>query len=189
MEEFQDDIIQSINVFRNDGIILYPTDTIWGIGCQATNEAAIKKIYQLKKRDEKKSMIILVSDAAEIELYASKPSAKLLDILANSKKPVTAIFASAINLPSLIINEDDTIAIRIVKDDFCNTLIRESGTPLVSTSANISGEIYPPNFYDISEEIKSGVDYIVQHRRNDFNIYQPSSIIRLNSSGEIETIR
>lgn len=189
MEKFEDDIIKSIDVINNGGIILYPTDTIWGIGCNATHEAAIKKIYTLKKRDEKKSMIILVSDINEIELYVSNPSKKLLDFLSTPKKPVTAIFENGINLPSLCINDDGTIAIRIVKDDFCRELIRRSGVPLVSTSANVSGKNYPRNFEEISEEIKKGVDYLVQHRRNDLNIYQPSSIIKLNSTGEIEKIR
>ena len=189
MEKFEDDIINSIDVINNGGIILYPTDTIWGIGCDATNAIAIEKIYRLKKRDEKKSMIILVSGADEIGLYVFHPSNKILGFLEKQESPVTAIFDHAINLPALLINEDGTIAIRIVKDDFCKKLIRESGVPLVSTSANVSGKNYPINFEEISEEIKNGVDYIVQHRRNDLNTHQPSSIIKLNSDGEIEKIR
>ncbi len=189
MKKFEDDIIKSTDVIKNGGIILYPTDTIWGIGCDAKNATAIKKIYRLKKRDEKKSLIILVSEPNEIELYVSNPSEKLIDFLSISKKPVTAIFENGINLPRLLTNEDGTIAIRIVEDDFCKKLIRESAAPLVSTSANVSGEKYPRNFEEISDEIKKGVDYIVQHRRNDLNIYEPSSIIKLNSNGEIETIR
>ena len=189
MEKFADDIIKSIDVINNGGIILYPTDTIWGVGCDATNAVAINKIYRLKKRDEKKPMIILVADADQIRLLVSKPSKKLLDFLQTTEKPVTAIFENGINLPSLFINDDGTVAIRIVKDDFCKQLISKSGVPLVSTSANISGEIYPSNYEEVSEEIKKGVDYIVQHRRNDLNIYQPSSIIKLNTKGEIETIR
>ena len=125
----------------------------------------------------------------EIGMYVSQPSKKLLDFLISAKKPVTAIFEHGINLPPLLINEDGTIAIRIVKDDFCKQLICESGVPLISTSANVSGKNYPLNFDEIGEEIKSGVDYMVQHRRNDLNIYQPSSIVKLNSSGEIEKIR
>ncbi len=189
MENLEDDISRSINVLKNGGIILYPTDTIWGIGCDATNEKAVKKIYLLKKRDEKKSMIILVAELEEIELYVPHPSKKLLDFLPTSKEPVTAIFEHSINLPSVIVNNDGTIAIRIVKDDFCKLLIRRSAVPLVSTSANTSGQNYPRNFGEISEEIKKGVDYIVQHRRNDLNMYQPSSIIKLNSAGDIEKIR
>ncbi len=189
MEELEDDIEQSIRVINSGGIILYPTDTIWGIGCDAANEVAIKKIYTLKKRDEKKSLIILLSEIAEIESYVSQPSKKLLVFLAVSEKPVTAIFEHGINLPSLLLSEDGTIAIRIVKDQFCQRLTRKAAVPLISTSANISGENYPRNFQEISGEIKKGVDYIVQHRRNDLNIYQPSSIIKLNRVGEIEKIR
>ncbi|MEO8569306.1 MAG: L-threonylcarbamoyladenylate synthase [Ginsengibacter sp.] len=189
MEKFKDDIIKSIDVINNGGIILYPTDTIWGIGCDATNAVAINNIYHLKKRGEKKSMIILVADVDQIELFVSKPSKKLLDFLETAEKPVTAIFDNGINLPSLLINEDGTVAVRIVKDDFCKQLIRKSGVPLVSTSANISGENYPRNYEEISDEIKKGVDYTVQHRRNDLNVYHPSSIIKLNTKGGIETIR
>lgn len=189
MEEFQHDIIQSLNVLNNDGIILYPTDTIWGIGCNATNEKAIKKIYQLKKRDEKKSMIILLSEINDLKFYVSEPSEIILQFLLESRKPVTAIFENAFNLPDLLINEDGTVAIRIVKDSFCQRLIHQSVVPLVSTSANISGGNYPRNFNDISEEIKNGVDYVVQHRRDDVNIYEPSSIIKLNSEKGIDIIR
>ena len=155
MEKFENDIIKSVDVLNNGGIILYPTDTIWGIGCDATNEAAIQKIYRLKKRDEKKSMIILVSGVEEIKRYVSQPSKKILDFLATQKKPVTAIFENGTHLPWLLINKDGTVAIRIVKDDFCKELIRKSGTPLVSTSANVSGKKYPRNFEEISNEIKT----------------------------------
>ncbi|MEP7232957.1 MAG: L-threonylcarbamoyladenylate synthase [Ginsengibacter sp.] len=189
METFEDDIIKSIEAFKSHGIILYPTDTIWGIGCRATDAIAIKKIYALKKRDGEKSMIILVADASEICRYVSQPSKKLIDVIETSIQPVTGIFEQGINLPHTLINEDGTIAIRIVKDDFCISLIRESGVPIVSTSANVSGKNYPHNFYDVSDEIKSGVDYIVQHRRDDLNTYNPSSIIKLNLAGEIQLIR
>lgn len=185
----KEDILKASDVLKNGGIILYPTDTIWGIGCDATNKEAIKKIYRLKKRDEKKSMIILVAEPKEIESYVSIPSQKLLDFLALQEMPATAIFENAINLPSVLINEDGTVAIRIIKDDFCRELIKESNVPLVSTSANISGENYPRNYEEISEEIKNGVDYIVQHRRNDLNLYEPSSIIKLNRAGNIEKVR
>lgn len=187
--ELSQDIEECLKILRKGGLILYPTDTIWGIGCDATNEAAIEKIYRLKKRDEKKSMIILVSGVEEIKRYVSQPSKKILDFLATHKKPVTAIFENGIHLPWLLINKDGTVAIRIVKDDFCKELISKSGTPLVSTSANVSGKKYPLNFEEISNEIKNGVDYVVQHRRDDFNEQQPSSLIKLNEAGEIETVR
>lgn len=188
MEIFNELIQQASEVLTNGGTILYPTDTIWGIGCDATNESAIRKVYQLKKREEKKSMIILIASIEEIEFYVSNPSKKILAYLSIQAKPTTAIFQNAINLPELLSN-DGTVAIRIVNDNFCRKLIEKCGVPLVSTSANISGEKFPGNFDEITDEIKKGVDYVVQHRKNDLNIYQPSSIIKLNDAGEIEKIR
>ncbi|HEY5463777.1 MAG TPA: L-threonylcarbamoyladenylate synthase [Hanamia sp.] len=189
MANFENDIINSLRILDSDGIILYPTDTIWGIGCDATNAIAIQKIFQLKKRAEKKSMIILVSDEKMIHNYVLNPSEKIIDFISSAKKPTTAIFKNAIHLPLNLINEDGSIAIRIVNDDFCRQLIQQLKKPLISTSANISGEKFPQNFNEVSEEIKKDVDYIVQHRQNDFSKKTPSSIIRLNTNNEIEFLR
>ena len=182
-------ITSAIQILRYSGIILYPTDTIWGIGCDATNDTSVKKIYALKKREEKKSMIILVSDEDMIHQYVSKPSKKILEYLALQITPTTAIFTNAINLPPGLINEDGSIAIRIVQDEFCRKLIQELQRPIVSTSANISGEKYPQNFPEISEEIKNGVDFIVKHRQNDLIKSAPSSIIKLDENGRIIHLR
>lgn len=189
MEKLKDDIVQCITVLQSSGIILYPTDTIWGLGCEATNTSAIKKIYQLKKREETKSMIILVSDEAMIRQYVSNPAEKILEYLAVQSTPTTAVFNNAINLPSSLVNTDGTIAIRIARDEFCQALLQKLKRPLVSTSANISGEVYPQNFHEINDEIKNGVDYIVQYRQNDLKKYAPSSIIKLDTSGEIIHLR
>lgn len=189
MIHFKNDISISLEKLLSGGIILYPTDTIWGIGCDATNAEAVKKIFRLKKREEKKSMIILVSDENMIHDYVSNPAQKILDFISSAKKPTTAIFKNAISLPSNLINEDGSIAIRIVRDDFCRQLIEELKKPLVSTSANISGEKFPQNFQQVVEEIKNGVDFIIQHRQSDSEMNTPSSIIKLNSQGEIEIIR
>ncbi|MDP4285985.1 MAG: L-threonylcarbamoyladenylate synthase [Bacteroidota bacterium] len=189
MSIFQNEIINSLKILNNGGTILYPTDTIWGIGCDATNVSAIKKIYTLKNREEKKSMIILVSDAGMIAEYVSAPSQKILSFLSAQIKPTTAIFENAINLPTQLVNQNGSIAIRIVKDIFCQQLIAQLRKPLVSTSANISGAAYPQNFKEISDEIKNGVDYMVQHRREDLPAASPSSIIKLDTKGEIEIIR
>jgi len=189
MNNFEQDIKESLPVLQTGGIILYPTDTIWGIGCDATNPDAIKKIYRLKKREEKKSMIILVSDEEMINEYVLNPSEKILSFLAGKKKPTTAIFKNAMHLPKELINADGTIAIRIVQDDFCRQLILKFNKPIVSTSANISGEAYPQNFTQVSDKIKNGVDYIVQHRQRDSESNSPSSIIKLNEKDEIEIIR
>ena len=188
-ENFISDIINSIKVLRNDGIILYPTDTIWGIGCDATNATAIKKIYALKNREEKKSMIILVAHEKEIKKYVSRPSQKIIDFISEQVKPTTAIFENAIGLPRELVNADGSIAIRIVKDDFCVALLKRLGHPVISTSANVSGHDSPKNFSEIMPEIKNGVDYIVQHRQKELQMYEPSSIIKLNSFNEIEKLR
>jgi L-threonylcarbamoyladenylate synthase len=189
MIKFENDIINSLNVLRNGGIILYPTDTIWGLGCDATNAVAVRKIYLLKKREEKKSMIILLALENEIKNYVLHPSEKIINFLSVQKRPTTAIFDNAINLPGELINKDGSIAIRIVKDDFCQMLIGQLKAPLVSTSANISGDHHPETFKEINKVIKDGVDYMVQHRQNEMTAHQPSSIIKLNSDGEIEKIR
>ncbi len=186
---FTDDVDTAARIILQGGIILYPTDTIWGIGCDATNGNAIEKIYSLKQREEKKSMIILLNNLDQIHFYVTTPSEKIIEYLTNQQKPTTAIFEKAMNLPVQLTRSGDSIAIRIVKDKFCNELIEKCRVPLISTSANISGEKSPGNFTEIADEIKKGVDYVVQHRKNDLNIYEPSSIIKLNSAGEIEKIR
>ena len=174
---------------QKGGIILYPTDTVWGIGCDATNSDAIKKIYQVKNREEKKTMIILLAHESDIAKYVYYVEKKIIDFISIQKKPTTAIFNEAINLPDNLINPDGSIAIRIVKDDFCKTLIQQLNKPIVSTSANISGETTPGNFEMISTKIKKEVDYIVTYRQDDKKIYQSSSIIKLNEINEIEKIR
>ena len=182
-------IEDALPVLNQGGLILYPTDTIWGIGCDATNSEAIKKVYALKKREEKKSLIILVESIAMLEKYVDNPSPELLSFIATAQKPTTAIFKNAINLPSILINEDGSIAVRIPKDDFCVGLIQQFEKPLVSTSANISREPSPQNFNEVSDKIKSGVDYIVQHRQDDISKKLPSAIIKLSDKLEVEFIR
>ncbi|HSN07525.1 MAG TPA: L-threonylcarbamoyladenylate synthase [Hanamia sp.] len=189
MNSFENDIINSLKTLHNGGIILYPTDTIWGIGCDATNADAVKKIFTLKNREEKKSMIILVADENMIQQYVSDSSQEMLSYISSAQKPTTAIFKKAIHLPLQLVNEDGSIAIRIPKDEFCLQLIKQFQKPLVSTSANISGEKFPQNFDEVSTEIKNGVDYTVQHRQNDYSKNTPSSIIKLDDNNEIVVIR
>ena len=189
MNSFENDIINSLKTLHNGGIILYPTDTIWGIGCDATNADAVKKIFTLKNREEKKSMIILVEDENMIRQYVSDSSQKMLSYISSAQKPTTAILKRAVHLPAQLVNEDGSIAIRIPKDEFCLQLIKQLQKPLVSTSANISGEKFPQNFDEVSAEIKNGVDYIVQHRQNDYSKNAPSSIIKLDDNNEMVVIR
>ncbi|HUS01770.1 MAG TPA: L-threonylcarbamoyladenylate synthase [Chitinophagaceae bacterium] len=186
---FDNDIKKGIETLEAGGTILYPTDTIWGIGCDALNEAAVKKIYDLKKRPDQKSMIILVAGDKDISNYVEYPDERIFEYLKKSGKPTTVIYENAKNLAHNLISSDGTIAIRIVKDEFCRQLITEFKKPIVSTSANISGEAFPANFNDIDPVIKKGVDHIVQHRQNDIMVSQPSSIIKLNKEGNIDMLR
>lgn len=188
-EDFENDIENSISVLKNGGIILYPTDTIWGIGCDATNEKAVKNIFSLKKRTDGKSLIILVADKKDIYNYVEHPDKKLLDYLSFAEKPTTAIYEGAKNLAKNLLSSDGTIAVRIVKDSFCRELIHQFKKPIVSTSANVSGQPFPTTFNNISPEIKNSVEYIVQHRQNKIMVSQPSSIIKVNKEGNIEIIR
>ena len=188
MNDLKNDIDECCKALGAGKLILYPTDTIWGIGCDATNDDAVKKIYQLKKREEKKSMIILVADDKEIFNYIEDPGSKIFHYLSSVKNPTTVIYEHAKNISQHLISEDGTVAIRIVQDDFCKAVITQFKKPIVSTSANISGQPFPKSFIEINMAIKNGVDYIVQHRQKDISS-QPSSIIKLNSKGEIEIIR
>lgn len=189
MLDFQSDIEECITVLRRGGIILYPTDTIWGIGCDATNADSVQKIYALKKRSESKSMIILVADDRDILKYTSHPDLRIFDFLETVKKPTTVIYEGAISLADNLVHSDGTIAIRLVKEMFCKNLIKRFRRPVVSTSANISGAPAPHFFKEISEEIKNGVDYIVQYRQDDETRQEPSSVVKWNSNGTVTVLR
>ena len=184
-----DDIQACIQVMNKGGLSLYPTDTVWGIGCDATNEEAVAKIYQLKKREESKSMIILVANEEDILNYCDDAGPLIFDYIKGIQKPVTVIYKKAKNLAKNMINQDGSIAIRIAKDNFCQKLIGSFGKPIVSTSSNISGYPTPALFCDIDFEIKKGVDYIVQYRQDDLTPANPSSIISINDDGTIQIIR
>ena len=186
---FELDIANCLQVLRNGGLILYPTDTIWGIGCDATNQNAVEKIYQLKKRPDEKAMIVLAADEKQVLQHVANPDLAVFDWLKENNKPTTVIYEGAIGLAENLVPDIGTIAIRICKDEFCRQLIKRFRKPIVSTSANISGEPAPKNFSEISEEIKRGVDYVVEHRRDDLSIAQPSSIIKWNKDGRPTIIR
>ena len=186
---FKNDVEQCLTVLKNGGIILYPTDTVWGIGCDATNEIAVAKIYALKNRIESKSMIILVAEESEILQYTTPQTNQIYDYLKGIHKPVTVIYPNAKNLAKNIINTDGTVGIRIVKDDFCKALIHAFGKPIVSTSSNVSGYPTPGLFSDIDIQIKNGVDYVVKYRQEDDQAVSPSTIIKINDHGNIDIIR
>lgn len=186
---FNNDINECLQVLQSGGLILYPTDTIWGIGCDATNESAVAKIYALKKRADEKSMVILVADEPSIAKYITQPDVKIFDYIKGIYKPTTVIYEGATGLAQNAVAKDGSVAIRIVKDDFCKQLIHTFDKPIVSTSANISGYPPPSIFADIDNAIKNGVDYIVQHRQDDLTPSSPSAIIKWNADGTFHVIR
>jgi len=186
---FEDDISAAMPVLRNGGLILYPTDTIWGIGCDATNETAVQKVYELKKRSESKSLVILLADVKDLLHHIANPRPDIADIIAGFTRPTTVIYEGALGLAPNVINEDGSIAIRIVKDPFCRHLVKRLRKPLVSTSANISGQPSPSRFSEVSAAIRNGVDYTVKYRQEEAANHLASRIIRINKDGSIAIIR
>lgn len=184
-----EDIKKAIEVLKGGGIILYPTDTIWGIGCDATNEEAVEKLYAIKHRDKSKSMLILLDNPGKIQAYIQDAPDIAWDLFELADKPLTIIFDNAKNLASNLINSDGTIGIRITNEDFSRNLCMRFRKPIVSTSANIAGQESPQNFNDIDPEIIDMVDYVVEYRQDEIYKQTPSSIIKLGSSGEIDIIR
>jgi L-threonylcarbamoyladenylate synthase len=183
------DIEKALEVLRNGGVILYPTDTIWGLGCDATNPEAVQKIYEFKQRSDQKSLLVLLDNAGKIPSYVQEVSDIAWDLIDLSEKPLTIIYSDAKNLAPNLIAEDGSVGIRIPNDNFCQRLIQRFKKPLVSTSANISGESAPQNFNEISTEIIESVDYVVEWRQDDYTKAQASSILKLKSNGEITVIR
>jgi len=186
---FFDDIESCVDTLNKGGTILYPTDTVWGIGCDAGNEKAVEKIFAVKKRNEEKSMIILVADENDILNYTDDPTPVIFDYIKGVHRPTTVIYDGARNVAKNLINKDGSIGIRIVNDPFCKKLIQRFGRAIVSTSSNISGYPPPSFFEDIDIEIKNGVDYIVQHRQDDLTPATPSAVIKLQADGKIRVIR
>jgi len=177
-----------LETLKSGSLILYPTDTVWGIGCDATDEKAVEKIYKLKRRSDEKAMIVLVADEKEIMQYVAAPDLSLFDYLDNTAKPTTVVYDGALGFADNLVAKDGSIAIRICKEEFCRRLIKRFRKPIVSTSANISGMPAPNFFKEISEEIKNGVDHIVQYRQQDETSAQPSSLIKWNN-GNVTILR
>ncbi|KJD34658.1 translation factor Sua5 [Tamlana nanhaiensis] len=184
----QTEINNALKVVKEGGIILYPTDTVWGIGCDATNPEAVKKIYGLKQREDSKALICLVADDRMLKNHVSQIPKAAQDIIEVSEKPTTIIYDKAKNLASNLIAEDGSIAIRIPDDDFCYWLTRRLNGALVSTSANISGQPTPKSFKEISPDILNGVDYVVNLHREKI-CDKPSSIIKISNNGVFKIIR
>lgn len=187
-QSFIDEINKCITVLENGGVILYPTDTVWGIGCDATNEDAVNKIYQLKKRANTKTMICLVANDFMLEKHVQKVPEVAFDIIDIADKPTTIVYDNPKNIAKNLIAEDKSLAIRVATDKFCQYLISKFKKPIVSTSANLAGETTAKSFKEISSDILKGVDYAVNLQRNIQKV-TPSSIIKLSNDGTVKVIR
>lgn len=185
----EDDIKKAVEVMKKGGVILYPSDTVWGIGCDATNADAVAKVYAIKHRDDSKALICLVDSDARIQRYVRNVPEVAWDLLELAEKPTTVILDNAVNLAPNLIAEDGSIAMRITRESFSKELCYRFQKPIVSTSANISGEPAAQNYCDISEELINAVDYVCWSRRQEHKPHTPSSIIKLSENGEVKIIR
>ncbi len=189
MLPFNNDIEPCLEKLQQGGLILYPTDTVWGIGCDATNAEAVARIYALKKRADNKAMIVLVADERDILRYVTQPELKIFDYIKGVQRPTTVIYEGAIELAENLLAADGSVGIRICEDEFCKHLIKRFRKPLVSTSANLSGYPAPQCFKDIEPIIKDGVDYVVNYRQDDTEFRKPSSVIKWEKDGSLSIIR
>lgn len=189
IKTMEDEIRKACEVMQAGGIILYPTDTIWGIGCDATNEEATKKVYELKKRVDNKAMLVLIDSPAKLNAYVTDVPDIAWDLIDVADRPLTIIYPKARNLAANLLGDDGSVGIRITGEEFSRKLCERFRRPVVSTSANLSGHPSPANFGEIAEEIKNGVDYIVHYRQNEETKAQPSGILKLGINGEVVVIR
>lgn len=174
---------------REGGVILYPTDTIWGIGCDATNEDAVRRVYEIKQRQDSKAMLVLVDSSVKVDFYVRDVPEVAWDLIDLADKPLTIIYSGARNLAANLLAEDGSVGIRVTNEEFSRRLCQQFRKAIVSTSANISGQPSPQNFSEISEEVKSAVDYVVGYRQEEMSNPKPSSIIKLDKGGVIKIIR
>lgn len=185
----QNEILKTLEVLRAGGVILYPTDTVWGLGCDATNEKAVKRIFEIKKRADAKAMLVLIDNPGKLQSYVEEVPDIAWDLIEMAEKPLTIIYPDARNLAPNLIAEDKSIGIRVTNEDFSKRLCSQFRKPIVSTSANVSGEPTPANFSQISDEIKLAVDYVVNFRQNEVAQPKPSSIIKLGKGNLFQLIR
>jgi L-threonylcarbamoyladenylate synthase len=185
----KDEILRAFEVLKTGGIILYPTDTVWGLGCDATKSKSVERIFKLKKRPEKKSLIMLLDQYEKLYQYVEDVPEIAFDLMNNITTPLTIVYPHAKNIAKNLISEDGSIAIRVVKDEFCRKLISLLNKPLVSTSANITGQPTPLIFNKIAPEILKGVDYVVSYAQTRIDQVKASTIIKFNDKGEYEIIR
>ncbi|NWJ51475.1 MAG: threonylcarbamoyl-AMP synthase [Bacteroidetes bacterium] len=187
--QYEQELANALETLRSGGTLLYPTDTIWGLGCDATNPKAVEKIFRLKNREESKSLIVLLDDETNLHNYVDNLPEITFDLLENLDKPTTIIYSNAKNLAWNVIANDGTVGIRVTRDPFCKDLVKRFGKPIVSTSANISGDPSPVVFREISKQLISQVSYTVDLYHDQINSAKPSTIIRLMENGEFIILR
>jgi len=185
----EEEIQNALVVLRKGGTILYPTDTVWGIGCDARSKDAVAKVFKIKKRAEYKTMVVLVCDESMLNRYVKEVPAVAWDLIEAALEPLTIIYPNGRGLAENIIAADGSVGIRLVKDEFCKNLIHKFGKPLVSTSANISGEETPKKFNEIKLDVLNNVNYIVNYKQKEINNPKPSTIIKVELNGEFKIIR
>jgi L-threonylcarbamoyladenylate synthase len=186
--DFEEDLNNSVRTLKEGGVILYPTDTVWGLGCDATNKSAVDKIVGIKSRSTK-SLIILVDGIRMLERYVMNVPEVVYELIEVSESPITIIYSEGKNLATGVCNEDGSVGIRICKDEFCRNMIQRLKKPVVSTSANTTGQTTPSNFSEIDHLIINSADYVVKHRQTDKNKYAASPIIKVEDNGVIKIIR
>lgn len=188
-QEIVEDIKNACKIMMQGGIILYPTDTIWGIGCDATNEEAVRKVYEIKQRSDSKAMLVLTDSFTKVNFYVDDLPDVAYDLVDLATKPLTIIYSKARNLAPNLLAEDGSVGIRVTSEMFSQALCRQFRKAIVSTSANVSGQPSPTCFADISDDIKQKMDYIVKYKQDDASPAKPSSIIKLTNKGEVTIIR
>lgn len=188
MTDFSNDIEHCLETLSNGGVILYPTDTIWGLGCDATNADAVSKLLRLKGRDNDNGIIVLLASERDVLHYTANPDLEIFNYLATVSKPTTVIYPNGLAVAEKILNADGSIAIRLVKEDFCRQLIKRFRKPIASTSANMHGQPAPHNFSEVNIEIRDNVEYVVQYRQSEKTLFAPSSIVRW-ANGKVEVVR
>jgi L-threonylcarbamoyladenylate synthase len=189
MVDFEQDIKNCVNALQNGQTILYPTDTVWGLGADATNEAAVDAVFALKQRPREKSMIVLLADARDILRYVAAPPPDIIAMVEEFDRPTTVIYDNAIGIADNAVNSDGSIAIRVTTDPFCKALIKRFRKPIISTSANLSGQPTPALYHEIDPLVISGAGYTVLHRQDDQSRQPPSRIIRMADDGSFTVIR
>lgn len=187
--KLREEVKRACDVMAQGGVILYPTDTIWGIGCDATNAEAVKRVYEIKQRTDSKALLVLVDTAVKVDFYVSEVPDVAWDLIELANKPLTIIYDHARNLAPNLLAEDGSVGIRVTRERFSQQLCQRFRKAIVSTSANISGSPSPRSYADISQEVKEAVDYIVDFRREETVQATPSSIIKLSAKGEVSIIR